>query len=131
MREYPADDEVVSQIETLRTALLAWVISTVELVELAENAERAAVHTNPETDVRNGTDESQLQRGLDAVLASKGIQASSGAGRSWTPFTRLAIGSQKGRYHRAGQPLRACRTPSRTQCNGKPLGQGIVATMRH
>lgn len=49
MREYPADDDVVSQIETVRIALPLWVISTVELVELAENAERAAVHTNPET----------------------------------------------------------------------------------
>ncbi len=50
MREYPADDQVVSQVETVRTALPAWVIST---VELAENAERAAVHTNAETDDRS------------------------------------------------------------------------------
>ncbi|WP_127751868.1 MULTISPECIES: hypothetical protein [unclassified Devosia] len=49
MQHYPADDQVVSQIETVRTALPEWVISTVELVELAENAERAAVQTNPET----------------------------------------------------------------------------------
>lgn len=53
MREYPTDDDIVSQIETVRIALPAWVISTVELVELAENAERAAVHTNPETDDRS------------------------------------------------------------------------------
>lgn len=49
MTDYPADEEIVSQIETLRIALPNWVISTVELVELAENAERAAVHSNPET----------------------------------------------------------------------------------
>jgi hypothetical protein len=49
MREYPADAQVVSEIETVRTALPTWVVSTVELVELAENAERAAVHSNPET----------------------------------------------------------------------------------
>ena len=44
MREYPADDQVVSQIETVRIAMPEWVISTVELVELAQNAERAAAH---------------------------------------------------------------------------------------
>lgn len=49
MTDYPADAKIVSQIETLRIALPQWVISTVELVELAENAERAAVHSNPET----------------------------------------------------------------------------------
>ena len=49
MREYPADDDVVLQIETVRTALPTWVISTAGLVELAENAERAAVHANPAT----------------------------------------------------------------------------------
>lgn len=49
MTDYPADGEIVSQIETLRIALPQWVIDTVELVELAENAERAAVYSNPET----------------------------------------------------------------------------------
>jgi hypothetical protein len=49
MQDYPADQDVVSQLEALREALPTWVISTVELVELAENAERAAVHSNPET----------------------------------------------------------------------------------
>lgn len=49
MREYPADQQVVDAVETLRAALPKWVVSTVELVELAENAERAAVQTNPET----------------------------------------------------------------------------------
>ena len=49
MTIYPADAQIVSQIETLRIALPEWVISTVGLVELAENAERAAVHSNPET----------------------------------------------------------------------------------
>lgn len=49
MTDYPADEQIVSQLETLRIALPQWVISTVELVELAENAERAAVHSNPET----------------------------------------------------------------------------------
>ena len=49
MTDYPADAQIVSQIETLRIALPEWVISMVELVELAENAERAAVHSNPET----------------------------------------------------------------------------------
>jgi hypothetical protein len=53
MRNYPADDQIVSQIETVRTALPTWVISTVELVELAENAERAAVYNNPETEDRS------------------------------------------------------------------------------
>lgn len=49
MHEYHADGDVVQQVETVRIALPSWVISTVELVELAENAERAAVHINPET----------------------------------------------------------------------------------
>lgn len=49
MRDYPADADIVSQIEAVRVALPTWVVSTVELVELAENAERAAVHSNPET----------------------------------------------------------------------------------
>lgn len=49
MRDYPADSEVVSQIDALRSALPSWVISTVELVELAENAERAATRINPAT----------------------------------------------------------------------------------
>ena len=49
MKNYPADDQIVSQIETVRTALPKWVVSTVELVELAENAERAAVHSNEGT----------------------------------------------------------------------------------
>jgi hypothetical protein len=53
MREFPADDHIVQQIETVRTALPTWVISTVELVELAENAERAAVHANPDTASRS------------------------------------------------------------------------------
>ncbi|MGV8951720.1 MAG: hypothetical protein ACOH2M_11505 [Cypionkella sp.] len=53
MRDYPADEQVVPQIETVRTALPTWVISTVELVELAENAERAAVYTNAGTDDRS------------------------------------------------------------------------------
>jgi hypothetical protein len=53
MRQYPADEQVVSQIKTVRTALPTWVISTVELVELAENAERAAVYTNKDTDDRS------------------------------------------------------------------------------
>ncbi|RYG98340.1 MAG: hypothetical protein EON57_12695 [Alphaproteobacteria bacterium] len=53
MREYSADALVVSQIELVRTALPLWVVSTAELVELAENAERAAVQTNPETDDRS------------------------------------------------------------------------------
>jgi hypothetical protein len=49
MREYKADNQVVAEVEIVRTALPTWVISTVELVELAENAERAAVHINTET----------------------------------------------------------------------------------
>ena len=49
MRDYPADGDVITQIDTVRVALPTWVISTVELVELAENAERAAVYINPET----------------------------------------------------------------------------------
>lgn len=52
MREYAADASVVSQIETVRTALPVWVEQTAELVELAENAERAAVRSNPATDDR-------------------------------------------------------------------------------
>lgn len=52
MREYPADAQVVGQIETVRTALPLWVVNTSELVEHAENAERAAVETNPESDER-------------------------------------------------------------------------------
>jgi len=53
MRDYPADASVLSQIETLRIALPQWVVSTVELVELAENAERAAMRPNPATDDRS------------------------------------------------------------------------------
>lgn len=53
MRDYPADDDVMSQIETVRDALPSWVVSTVELVELAENAERAAVRIIPETAERS------------------------------------------------------------------------------
>jgi hypothetical protein len=49
MPNYPADQNIVSEIEVLRVALPTWVISTVELVELAQNAERAAVHSNPDT----------------------------------------------------------------------------------
>ena len=53
MRAYPADDQVVSQIETVRIALPTWVISTVDFVELAQNAERAVVQNNPETEDRS------------------------------------------------------------------------------
>ena len=49
MPNYSSDEAVVSEIETLRTALPTWVVSTAELVELAENAERAAKDVNPET----------------------------------------------------------------------------------
>lgn len=49
MTDYSADAQIVLQIETLRIALPGWVISTVELVELAENAERAAVQSNAGT----------------------------------------------------------------------------------
>lgn len=50
MTIYSADDSVVSEITTLRLALPTWIVSTVELVELSENAERAARTVNPETD---------------------------------------------------------------------------------
>ena len=53
MRDYPADDQVVVLIEAVRSALPLWVVSTVELVELAENAERAATRINPETAERS------------------------------------------------------------------------------
>jgi len=53
MRDYPADDQVVLQIHVVRAALPSWVTSTAELVELAENAERAAVYNNPETEDRS------------------------------------------------------------------------------
>ncbi|MDB5506754.1 MAG: hypothetical protein JWR75_1392 [Devosia sp.] len=49
MHDYPSDAEIVSDLENVRQALPAWVISTVELVELAENAERAATRINAET----------------------------------------------------------------------------------
>jgi hypothetical protein len=49
MIEYPADDAVVSEVETLRVSLPTWIVSTVELVELAENAERAGQSATPET----------------------------------------------------------------------------------
>jgi hypothetical protein len=49
MPNYSSDEAVVSEIETRRTALPTWVVSTAELVELAENAERAAKDVNPET----------------------------------------------------------------------------------
>ena len=49
MQNFAADQDVVAQVETLRLALPTWIASTVELVELAENAERAAVYSNPET----------------------------------------------------------------------------------
>lgn len=53
MPNFPDDEAIVSEIETLRTALPTWVVSTVELVELAQNAERAARDVNPETDDRS------------------------------------------------------------------------------
>jgi CHAD domain-containing protein len=49
MTQYPADDAVVSEVETIRIALPTWIVSTAQLVELAENAERAAREPNPET----------------------------------------------------------------------------------
>ncbi|WP_426232222.1 hypothetical protein [Pararhizobium sp. DWP3-4] len=49
MTNYPADEPVVFEVATLRTALPTWIVSTVELVELAGNAERAARVVNPET----------------------------------------------------------------------------------
>jgi len=52
MREYSADASVVSKIEAVRLALPVWVQNTAELVEHAENAERAAVRPNPETEER-------------------------------------------------------------------------------
>lgn len=47
--DHPADEDIVSQTEIVRNALPSWIISAVELVELAENAERAATHINPDT----------------------------------------------------------------------------------
>ena len=49
MTNYPSDEHVVSEIDTLRAALPGWVVSTVELVELAENAERAAATVDQRT----------------------------------------------------------------------------------
>lgn len=74
MREYPADAQVVSQIETVRSALPNWVVSTVELVELAENAERAAVHSNPET----------LDRSRKLIVEVAEWQQKLASGRAWT-----------------------------------------------
>ncbi|MDO9415512.1 hypothetical protein [Pararhizobium sp.] len=53
MTNYTADEPVVSEIVTLRAALPTWIVSTVELVELAENAERAAKDVNPSTAERS------------------------------------------------------------------------------
>lgn len=53
MHQYPADGDVVSQIEIVRSSLPFWVSTTVELVELAENAERAAVYITPEAAERS------------------------------------------------------------------------------
>jgi hypothetical protein len=50
MQDYPADDAIVAHIDELRLALPQWVVRTVALVELAENAERAGVHANAGTD---------------------------------------------------------------------------------
>jgi hypothetical protein len=47
--KYLADERVVADVEILRGALPTWIVSTVELVELAENAERAATQINPAT----------------------------------------------------------------------------------
>lgn len=47
--DHPADEDIVPQIERVRNALPSWIISAVELVELAENAERAASHIHPDT----------------------------------------------------------------------------------
>ncbi|SCX31583.1 hypothetical protein DSM25558_5263 [Agrobacterium sp. DSM 25558] len=49
MTDYIADEPIVSEISTLRLALPEWIVHTVELVELSENAERAAKLVNPET----------------------------------------------------------------------------------
>lgn len=36
MTNYPANEAVVFEVETVRTALPTWLVSTVELVELAK-----------------------------------------------------------------------------------------------
>jgi hypothetical protein len=53
MRDYKQDDQIVSEIAIVRTALPEWVASAASLVELAENAERMAVPSNPETLTRS------------------------------------------------------------------------------
>lgn len=47
--DHPADEEIVAQTEIVRESLPSWIISAVGLVELAENAERAATPTGPDT----------------------------------------------------------------------------------
>jgi hypothetical protein len=47
--DHPADEDIVPQTEIVRNALPFWIISAAELVELSENAERAATHITPET----------------------------------------------------------------------------------
>lgn len=49
MQAFDADEAVLAQIETIRVALPGWVVSTVELVELAQNAERVGVSVDPQT----------------------------------------------------------------------------------
>ena len=49
MQAFDADEAVLAQIETIRVALPGWVVSTVELVELAQNAERVGVPVDPQT----------------------------------------------------------------------------------
>lgn len=53
MRDYKQDEQIVSQINLVRTALPEWVASAASLVELAENAERVAVPSNPATLTRS------------------------------------------------------------------------------
>jgi len=49
LNDYTDDANIGPQVEIVRTALPTWVIEAVGLVELAENAERAATRIQPDT----------------------------------------------------------------------------------
>ena len=76
MTNFPADASVVSEVATLRVALPTWIVSTVELVELAENAERAAKEVNPESADRSRELIVEVAEWQEKLGAWQGLQLS-------------------------------------------------------
>ena len=53
MNDFTIDERIAGEISTLRADMPGWVIATSELVERAENAERAATRIIPEVAERS------------------------------------------------------------------------------